>query len=93
MAALEHTGEWGRTAGSKLGWLIAGRMATAILLSVLGTLWTTTAGEAPQSITKSLGFTTIVSCLTIIYVLIFRLSKNILFQARFQLAVDVLLVT
>ena len=90
MAVLEHTGELGRTAGSKLGWLIAGRMATAIVLSVLGTLWTT---GAPQSINKSLGFSTIVACLTIFYVLIFRLSKNILFQARFQLAVDVLLVT
>lgn len=92
MAALEHSGEWDRTAGSKLGWLIAGRMATAVLLSVLGTLWTS-ASEAPQSINKSLGFTTIVACLTIVYVLIFRLSKNILFQARFQLSVDVLLVT
>ena len=92
MAALEHTGEWGRTAGSKLGWLIAGRMATAVLLSVLGTLWTS-AGDASQSINKSLGFTTIVACLTILYVLIFRLSRNILFQARFQLTVDVLLVT
>lgn len=93
MAALEHTGEWDRTAGSKLGWLIAGRMATALVLSVLGTLWTSSSEAAPQSINKSLGFTTIVACLTIVYVLLFRLSKNILFQARFQLAVDVLLVT
>jgi two-component system, NtrC family, sensor histidine kinase PilS len=92
MAALEHAGEWGRTAGTKLGWLIAGRMATAVLLSVLGTLWTSS-GDASRSISKSLSFTTIVACLTILYVLIFRLSKNILFQARFQLAVDVLLVT
>lgn len=92
MATLEQTGEWGRTAGSKLGWLIAGRLATAVLLSVFGTLWTSE-GEAPQSISKSLGLVTIVACLTILYALIFRLSKNILFQARFQLAVDVLLVT
>jgi two-component system sensor histidine kinase PilS (NtrC family) len=89
MATLEQTGEWGRTAGSKLGWLIAGRLVTALLLSVIGTLWTTTA----QSINKSLGLLTIVACLTILYALIFRLSKNILYQARFQLAVDVLLVT
>src|SRR6185295_12305801 len=89
MATLEQTGEWGRTAGSKLGWLIAGRLVTALLLSVIGTLWTTTA----QSINKSLGLLTIVACLTILYALIFRLSKNILFQARFQLTVDVLLVT
>ena len=92
MAALEHAGERGRSVGSKLGWLIAGRLATAIVLSVLGTLWTS-AGDASRSIDKSLGLITIVACLTIFYALIFRLSKNILFQARFQLAVDVLLVT
>ena len=92
MATLEQTGEWNRTAGSKLGWLIAGRLTVALLLSVVGTLWTG-AGDAPQSINKSLGLLTIVACLTIFYALIFRLSKNILFQARFQLVVDVLLVT
>ena len=92
MTGLEHTGEWGRTAGSKLGWLIASRLATALLLSVVGTLWAS-AGEAPQSINKSLGLVTIVACLTILYALIFRLSKNIVYQARFQLTVDVLLVT
>ncbi len=92
MATLEHSGEWGRSAGSKLGWLIAGRIATALLLSVVGTFWTRT-GEASQSINKSLGLLTIVACLTILYALIFRLSKNILAQARFQLAVDILLVT
>ena len=80
-----------QTAGSKLGWLIAGRLAAALLLSVIGTLWIR-AGE-PQTINKSLGLLTIVACLTILYALIFRLSKNVLFQARFQLAVDVLLVT
>src|SRR5829696_7608440 len=92
MSASEQTGEWGRTAGSKLGWLIAGRLVTALLLSVLGSLWTT-AGDAPQSPNKSLGLLTIVALLTILYALIFRLSKNILFQARFQLTVDILLVT
>ena len=92
MGALEHTAEWSRTAGSKLGWLISGRLVTALLLSVFGTLWTRT-GEAPPSINKSLGLVTIVACLTIVYALIFRLSKNILFQARFQLTIDLFLVT
>src|SRR5689334_7155862 len=92
MTAPEHTGESGRTAGSKLGWLIAGRLITALLLSVFGILWTNSA-ESQQSINKSLVLLTIVACLTIAYALIFRLSKNILAQARFQLAVDVLLVT
>ena len=87
---MEEAGEWGRNAGSKLGWLIAGRLVTALLLSVVGTLWAS-AGEA--SINKSLGLLTIVACLTIFYALIFRLSRNIVLQARFQLAVDVLLVT
>src|SRR5262245_11644523 len=91
MATLEQTGEWGRTAGSKLGWMIAGRLVTALLLSVVGTLWTTTAPA--QSINKSLGLLTIVACLTILSALCCRLSKCMLFQARFQLAVDVLLVT
>jgi len=92
MATLEHTGEWGRNAGSKLGWMIAGRLATALLLSVAGTFWTSTS-EASHSINKSLGLLTIVACLTILYALIFRLSRNILFQARFQLGVDIFLVT
>ena len=92
MATLEHTGEWGRSAGSKLGWMIAGRLATALLLSVVGTFWTRT-GDPSQSINKSLGLLTIVACLTILYALIFRLSKKILSQARFQLAIDLLLVT
>src|SRR5215813_5860653 len=92
MTTPEHTGESGRTAGSKLGWLIAGRLVTALLLSVFGILWTSS-GESQQSINKSLGLLTIVACLTIAYSLIFRLSKNILLQARFQLIIDVFLVT
>ena len=64
------------TAGSKLGWLIAGRLVTALLLSVVGTLWTT-GGDTSQSINKSLGLLTIVAVLTILYALIFRLSKDI----------------
>lgn len=92
MASLEQSGNWDRNTGLKLGWLIAGRLATAILLSVIGTFWTST-DEASQSINKSLALVTIVACLTILYALIFRLSKNFVFQARFQLAIDVLLVT
>lgn len=90
MATLAQTGELGRTAGLKLGWLIAGRLATALVLSGFASLWTR---AASQSINKSIGLLTTVACLTILYTLIFRLSKKILFQARFQLAVDVMLVT
>jgi two-component system sensor histidine kinase PilS (NtrC family) len=92
MMAPWQIGHAGRAAGTRLGWLIAGRLVTALLLSVFSTIWTG-AGESQQSINKSLGLLTIVACLTIGYALIFRLSKNILAQARFQIAVDILLVT
>ncbi len=92
MTAPEQTGESGRTAGSKLGWLIAGRLVTALLLSVFGTIWIRS-GESQHVINKSLALLTIVACLTIVYAVIFRLSKNILAQARFQLTVDALIIT
>jgi two-component system sensor histidine kinase PilS (NtrC family) len=92
MTTPETTGESGRTAGSKLGWLIAGRLVTALLLSVFGTIWTR-AGESQQTINKSLILLTIVAALTILYAVAFRVSKNILLQARLQLAADALLVT
>ncbi|HEX2271654.1 MAG TPA: ATP-binding protein, partial [Pyrinomonadaceae bacterium] len=92
MTVADHHSESGRSAGSKLGWLIAGRLVTAVVLSVLGTLWIR-AGQSQQSINNSLKLLTIVACLTIVYAVLFRLSKNILIQARVQLAVDVLVVT
>lgn len=92
MTVAEHTSESGRSAGSKLGWLIVGRLVTAVLLSVAGTLWVD-AGERQQSFDKSLALLMIVACVTIVYAVLFRISKNIRMQARFQLAVDVCLVT
>ena len=92
MTTRRQTGESGRTVGSKLGWLIAGRLVTAFVLSVFGTIWTRT-GEPQHTINKSLGLLTVVACLTIVYALLFRLSKNIIAQARFQLAVDGLLIS
>jgi two-component system sensor histidine kinase PilS (NtrC family) len=92
MMAAEQIGESRRTAGSKLGWLITGRLVTALFLSVFGVIWTR-AGESQQSINKTLTLLIIVACLTIVYTLLFRLSQNILAQARFQIIVDILLVT
>jgi two-component system, NtrC family, sensor histidine kinase PilS len=88
----EHRGESGRSAGSKLGWLIVGRLVTAVLLSIVAALWIR-AGEPQQSSHKSLLLVTIVACLTIVYAILFRVSKNIRMQATLQLAVDVALVT
>lgn len=92
MMLAEATGESGRTAGSKLGWLIVGRLFTALLLFVIGLLWNR-AGDTQQSLTKSLILLTIVAGLTIAYSLILRLSRNIPLQAKVQIAIDVLLVT
>ena len=87
-----HTSESGRSAGSKLGWLIVGRLVTAVLLSVVATLWIR-AGEPQQSFHKSLMLLTIVACLTIVYALLFRFWKSVRTQATLQLTVDVALVT
>jgi two-component system, NtrC family, sensor histidine kinase PilS len=88
----EHTSESGRSAGSKLGWLILGRLVVAVLLTIVGTLWIR-AGQPQQSIQKSLTLLTVVACLTIIYAVLSRIYKNIRMQARLQLAIDVALVT
>ncbi len=92
MTTSEHTSESGRSAGSRLGWLIAGRLVTAILLTIAATLWIQ-AGQAQQSFNKSLLILTIVACLTIVYAVVVRFSKNILLQATVQLAIDVFLIT
>jgi two-component system sensor histidine kinase PilS (NtrC family) len=92
MRTAAHTSEPGRSASSRLGWLIAGRLVAAVVLTVIGTLWVR-AGEPQQSLDKSLLILALVACLTIAYAVIFRFSKNILLQASCQLAIDVFLVT
>ena len=92
MTTAEHTSESGRSAGSRLGWLIAGRLVTAVVLTIAATFWIQV-GQPQQSIDKSLLILTIVACLTIAYAVIFRFSKNILLQASIQLAIDIFLVT
>ena len=92
MTTAEHTSESGRSAGSRLGWLIAGRLVTAVVLTIAATFWIR-AGEPQQSINKSLLILAIVASLTIAYSIIARFSRNILLQASIQLAIDVFLVT
>src|SRR5688572_11328073 len=92
MMVAAHTSESSRSASSKLGWLIACRLVTAVLLSIVATLWIR-AGEPQQSFQKSMLLLTTVACLTIAYAILFRFYKNIRMQARFQLALDVVLVT
>lgn len=81
-----------RGAGTKLGWLIVGRLLTAILLFVIGLIWKQS-NNPEQSLTKGISLLSIVAVFTIIYAVIWRISRNTLVQARFQLGVDVLLIT
>jgi two-component system sensor histidine kinase PilS (NtrC family) len=92
MTTPEETNDTNRSAGSKLGWLIVGRLLTALLLFVVSLIWNR-AGDPQQTLAKSISLLMIVAALTIVYALIFRISANTLLQARFQLAIDILLVT
>jgi len=92
MTIPEETSETGQSAGSKLGWLIVGRLVTALLLFGIGLVWNRV-GDPRQTLPKNILVLAIVAGLTITYSLIRRLSRNIVLQATFQLAIDILLVT
>ncbi len=80
-----------KTAGTRLGWLIVARLVAALLIFAIGLIWNRSEGAG--SLDKSLVLLSVVAVFSIIYGLIWRLSHNTMVQARFQLAVDVLLVT
>ncbi len=92
MTSSEQTTPSGNTTQTKLRWLITGRFATAILLFVLNTLWTR-ARNPDQSLSQAFSLLVIVAGLTALYFLILRFSNRLLFQARLQTSIDVLLVT
>lgn len=92
MADSPQTEQQGNTTRSKLQWLIFGRLVTAMILFGLNVLWTRTRNpEQPLSI--SFIVLALVGTATAIYFLAYRWSRRLLFQARLQLAIDVLLVT
>ena len=92
MTVPEATSQTSKSAVTKLNWLIVGRLLIALLLFVFGVIWNSR-GEPQQSQAKGLSLLMIVAGLTVIYAGIFRLSRKTLFQARFQLAIDIVLVT
>jgi len=92
MTSPERINGTSRSATTKLGWLIVGRLLTSLLLFVFGLIWNR-AGDPHQTVSRSINLLMIVAAFTIVYALIFRLSRNTLFQARLQLTVDILTVT
>src|SRR6266576_230725 len=81
----------GRTIRNKLWWLILGRLAAALLLFLVGTIWTR--GGSQQALNKTVPVLLIVIGLTIIYSLAHRLSRTVHVQARLQFAIDIVLVS
>jgi len=81
-----------KRAENKLGWLIVGRLFTALLLFIVSLVWNR-AGDPQQILSRSINLLLIVAALTIVYAVIFRLSQNTLLQARLQLTIDILIVT
>jgi two-component system sensor histidine kinase PilS (NtrC family) len=75
----------------KLWWLILGRLAAALILFSAQFIWMKGSSQAAwQQMLQPL---LIVSGLAALYTLAHRFSRALLFQARFQFVVDILLVT
>jgi two-component system sensor histidine kinase PilS (NtrC family) len=92
MNSPEETIETNGRGATKLGWLIVGRLFTALLLFVFSLIWNR-AGDPHQTVSRSINLLLIVAGFTVVYAVIFRLSRNTLLQARLQLTVDILIVT
>ena len=75
----------------KLFWLILARLAIAILLALARVLWVH--GVSWQSWLQMLPALSIVSALTVAYLVAHRFSENYLLQARIQFVLDIVLVT
>jgi two-component system, NtrC family, sensor histidine kinase PilS len=78
--------------GRKLWGLILGRLAAVLILLLVSTVWGRTSTEQKSS-SQTLTMLLVVLVLTIIYSLAHRFTKTLLFQARLQFAIDILLVT
>src|SRR5688500_18620456 len=75
----------------KLLWLILARLAIAILRALARVLWVH--GVSWQSWLQMFPALSIVSALTVAYLVAHRFSQNYLLQARIQFVLDIILVT
>lgn len=87
----EETVERRYSLSQKLWWLILGRLTAALILFSARFVWTK--GTNPTAWKQILPPLLIVCGLTAIYALAHRFSQTLLFQARIQFVVDILLVT
>jgi two-component system sensor histidine kinase PilS (NtrC family) len=77
--------------GQKLWWLILARVTAAILLFLAHAIWVY--GSNARAWTEMLWPLLVVCGLTALYALAHNLSKALLFQARIQFVIDIILVT
>jgi two-component system sensor histidine kinase PilS (NtrC family) len=88
---LEYGRERKYSLGQKLWWLILGRVAAAFFLFFARALWFHV--NNPQAWTQMLSPLLFVCGLTVLYALARVFSQALLFQARLQFVVDILLIT
>jgi two-component system sensor histidine kinase PilS (NtrC family) len=88
---LEYAMERRYSLGQKLWWLILGRVTAAFFLFFARGLWAH--GNNPKVWTQMLPPLLIVCGLTVLYALACVFSRALLFQARVQFVVDILLAT
>ncbi len=92
MAASAERLERSSSLGRKLWGLILGRLGAVLILLLIGTIWSPISTD-PKSSTPTPSVLLVVLFLTLVYSLAHRFTKTLLFQARLQFAVDILLVT
>jgi len=88
---LERATERKYSPGQKLWWLILGRFAAALFLFWVRALWFH--GSNARRWAEMLPPLILVCGLTILYALARILSKTLIFQARLQFVIDIILVT
>lgn len=92
MAASKEKLEQSSPFGRRLWGLILGRLGAVLILLLVSTIWTRNSTD-PKSSSQTLAMLLVVLFLTLVYSLAHRFTKTLLFQARLQFAVDILLVT
>src|SRR6266446_9721645 len=88
---VEFTTERRYSLGHKLWWLILGRFTAALALFCAHAFWFR--GSNTQGWTEMLPALFFVFALTVVYALARTISRALLFQARLQFVIDIILVT
>ncbi len=88
---VEFTAERRYSLGHKLWWLILGRFTAALALFCAHAFWFR--GSNAQGWTEMLPALFFVFALTVVYALARTISRALLFQARLQFVIDIILVT